>query len=170
MKQNDAKTVTEAERDRCWADLREHKDRIGKLIKNPKKLESFDFILFYQCIAIVIAEIVIYEEEFVENDEYLKKLREDKGTAATMLKMLRETNFWRDMCDKELSNEKRLVALHDLRKSVWTNMAMKKLKIMELVRDFPNLDNSEQMFTMMQCVAIVALNIDLQEREIELLY
>lgn len=169
MKQNE-KTIVIAERDRCWADMREHKNRISQLVKSTKDLEPSDFILFYQCICIVLTEINIYGEEFLDYDELTKKLLKDTSTAGSMLKIIRETNFWRDMCDKKLSKEKRIVALNDLRKSIWANMTMKKSKIVKLMGSFPAVENPEQMHTMIQCATIVTLDMDLKERELELLY
>lgn len=169
MEQNE-KTVAIAERDRCWADLREHKDRIVQITKNLKELEPSDFILFYQCIVIVFTEITIYEKEFLDNDDHIKKLLKDNSAPGCVLKIIREANFWRDMINKKLSREKRIAALHALRKSIWANMAIKKSKIAELMENFPAIENPEQMHTMMQCATIVILDIGLKEKEIELLY
>lgn len=160
----DEKIVAIAEKDRCWADLRENGGNIKALLMGTgkEKLEPLDFLLFYQCIVTVLAELMIYEEPPIDADL-------DKGTTEALLRTLRETGYWKDMVDEKLSREKRTEALNKLRKSIWDNMFARKDKIMKAQALYPDIEK-EDMHIMMQCVAIVSLELDIKKREIELMY
>jgi len=166
MNQNE-KVVATAERDRCWADLRGNAKRLSELLLGAKdvKLDPLDFLLFYQCIIIVLAELEFFEEEFPEEVETLKK----DNAGAALLRTLRDTGYWKDMVDEKLSVEKRLKAIEKLRKSTWSNMFSKKDEILELQAGYPDKMEDRKMHLMMQCVAIVGLELDLKRREIELI-
>ncbi len=170
MKQNPEKIVAIAERDRCWADLRDSEDKIAALMRGKKDFDPMDFLLFHQCIAIVLTEITIFEEDFLDVDKETKGLLEDRSSEGALMRTLRETGYWKDMIDKKLSNEKRSEAVQKLRKSMWANMVLKKDKITKLMGSYPQLDDVEDMHVLMQCMAMVGLEINLKGREIELLY
>ena len=163
------KTVAIAERDRAWAELRDNGEKIAELLKGKKELEPFDFILFYQCITIILTEIVMSEKELLDVDESTKALLEDRSIAGSLLRTLREAGYWKDMVDNKLKSVERLEALAKLRKSMWANMAVRKEEITTLMSEYPEL-SQEKMHTLMQCVAMVALELDLRTREIELMY
>jgi hypothetical protein len=158
----DERTVAIAEKDRCWADLRENEKTIASLLKGKKDLDPIDFLLFYQCVVIVLAEFMIYEEPPSEMDI-------DEGMSGSLLRTIREVGYWKDMSDEKLSSEKRTEALKKIRKSIWDNMFVKKDRIIKVQATYPDIDK-EDMHLMMQCVAIVSLELDLKKREIELMY
>lgn len=170
MERNDSTVAQVAERDRCWAELRDNEDKLAELVKGKKNMDPFDFMLFHQCIAIVLTEIALFEEEFLDVDKETKKLIEDRSAAGALMRTLRETGYWKDMVDKKLSNEKRSEAIQKLRKSMWANMVLKKEKITQLMDLFPQLSDIDDMHVLMQCAAMVGLELNLKEREIDLLY
>jgi hypothetical protein len=168
MNQNE-KTVAMSERDRCWADLREHGQNVADILKGKPDLKTPDFILLYQCITIVNAELLLFGDEFSDVDSKTADSIKDRSMAGSMMRTLRETGYWKDMVNKKLSNEKRTEAVHKLRKSIWANMASKQDDVMELQSTYPDIDG-KGMHLIMQCAAIVALELDLKQREIDLLY
>jgi len=172
MKQSPEKIAAIAERDRCWAELRERKDNNAALMHFSQKEDKgpVDFLLFFQCISMVLADITLYEEDFLNIDKHMKQIIEDRSAAGCMIRSLREAGHWQEMVDKKLSNEKRLEAVDKFRKSIWASMVVKKDTIIKLAQDYPELESDEQIHLMMQCVAIVGLEIELREKEIELFY
>ncbi len=162
----DEKVLATAERDRCWADLRENADRLSELLRGKEKdLNPLDFLLFYQCIVIVLAEFLLFQEEFTKEAEVSPV---DKGIGGALLRTLRDTGYWKDMVDDKRPTEKRLKAIEKLRKSTWGNMFAKKDDIIKLQAIYPQLEE-ENMGLMLQCVALVGLELDLKKREIEIL-
>ncbi len=166
MNQNE-KVLATAERDRCWADLRENAERLSELVKGAKelKLSSLDFLLFYQCIVIVLADFMLFAEEFSKEAEGSFK---DGGVGGALLRTLRDTGYWKDMIDDRLPTEKRLQAVEKLRKSTWSSMFTKKDEIIKLQAVYPKIEE-DNMHLMLQCVALVGLELDLKKREIEIL-
>lgn len=154
----DEKVMATAERDRCWADLRENAERIQELLSGKDNLETLDMLLFYQCVVIVLTEFMI--EDFSD---------EGRNKDEDMLRILIEVGYRGDMINEKLPNEKRLKAAQKLRKSIWVNMFTKRDRIAKLQAAYPNLEKDE-MPLMMQCVAIVGIELEIREKEIDLLY
>lgn len=164
MEQNE-KVLATAERDRCWADLRGSAGRLSELIRGDEgELSPLDFLLFYQCIVIVLAEFMLFAEDFSD----IAKSLDNKGPGGQLLRTLRETGYWKDMVDDKLAIEKRLKAVEKLRKSIWVHMFTKKDEIIKLQAIYPKIEE-HNMSLMMQCVALVGLELDLKKREIELI-
>ena len=170
MKQNSEKIIEEAARDRCWADLRDNKDEISQLMMGKKKINEKDFILFFQCAVVVLAEINMYEDEFLDFDTETKRLLEDKSKTGALMRNLREVGYWRDIVDENLPMEKKMNAINNFRKNMWAFMALKKERLIEVVDAYPGIKKEKEMYILMQCVALTALEIELRGIEIELLY
>jgi len=162
------KIVAIADRDRAWADLRKHKDKIVDILKGKEHLEPFDFILFFQCATIVLADLTLFDEYTELNDEWEKTLKEDRASGG-LLRFLREAGYWKGMEDDGMPNDQRLELISKLRQSIWVNMGLKKDEIINLIFLYPDIDKG-RLHLVMQCCAMVALELDMQKKEIELLY
>jgi hypothetical protein len=98
----------------------------------------------------------------------MAKPLEADGPGGQLLRTLRETGYWKDRVDDRLTIEKRLKAIEKLRKSIWVHMFTKKDDVIKLQAVYPKIEE-DNMPLMMQCVALVGLELDLKKREIELL-
>ena len=168
MNQNE-KTIVIAERDRCWADLRENIVNIDAILEGKTELDSMDYILLYQCITIVLSELLLFEEDFLDIDEETERLVKDKSHVSSLMRIIKETGYWKDMINEKLSEEQRIKAIQNLRKSVWANMNSKKEGVIDLQSSYPKID-LQGMHLVIQCAAIVSLELNLRKREIDLLY
>ena len=57
----------EAERDRCWAGMRENKKVLQEIIQE-KEVEKYDIKLLRDCLKLVLMDIELYEDKFLEKD------------------------------------------------------------------------------------------------------
>jgi len=162
------KIASIAERDRCWTDLRENGRYLITLLEGKNSFTPMDAILLFQCVTVVFADIILFDE-LVSIDEDMEKDIAKDIESGGIEKIIRELEYWRDILDDSFLNEEKLSAIKKLRKSLWVDLGAKRDEFSDLIMSFPNI-NLSQMQLMMRCVAMVVLELDLQTIEIELLY
>ncbi len=158
-----------AERDRCWAHIREYRDALVEIVSGSRETKTFDFILFFQCITLVLADIALYEKDFPVIDDEAKKLLFDETPAGVLSRVIKEVDYWSAIDDKTSSDEDKLVAIEDLRKSVWGNISCRKNELVELMKAYPKIEDVVGFTLLMQCVSVVILELDLKEKELKIL-
>lgn len=166
MEQNE-KIAAIAERDRSWAEIREHEHELAELVKailDPSEITPSNFILFSQAIALVLTEITIFEDDFSIDDP------SDSGTVKKVfLRMMEEIGYMKTIGDEDLSNEKRLEAVSQLRHSMWEGIANKKNDIISLMAALPEIKEDNHFILTLQCVSMVGLELELKNKELALL-
>lgn len=166
MEQNE-KIAAIAEKDRCWAELREHEEDLSKLIHKivePDKITPSDFILFSQTIALVLSEIAIFEDDFS-----IKEIPSSDMVKHAFSKMFEDMGYMKIIGDVDVSTEKRLETLAQLRHSVWEGMVYKKDAIVDLFENLSTMDDMAHFILMLQCVSVVGLELELKHKELVLL-
>lgn len=166
MEQNE-KIAAIAERDRSWAEIREHEHELAELVRaiaDPGEITPSDFILFSQTVALVLAEITIFEDDFSIDDP-----SEPGSVKRAFSRMIKEIGYMKTIGDEDLSNEKRLEALARLRHSMWEGMANKKNDVISLMAAMPDIKNDNHFVLTLQCVSMVGLELELKTKELRLL-
>ena len=162
-------SVLIAERDRCWAEIRKYESKLSEIIAKSTPPCSFDFILFFQCIGLVLTDLALYEDEFLDVDEDIRKLFKDNSPSGALQKILKEVDCWKSIGNENLSLEERLKAIEDLRKNLWGNLSCKRDEIVNIMQIFPLIDDLNDFALMLQCVSTVIVELSLKEKELELL-
>lgn len=158
-----------AERDRCWAAIRKYRNTLVEIASGSREIQTFDFILFFQCLTLILTDIEIYKKDFIEIDDEAKKLLLDETPANVLLKIIKEADYWKSIEDKKSSGEKRLIAIEDLRKTVWGDIACREDELIKLVKIYPHIEDANGLTLLMQCVSVVVLELDLKEKELTVL-
>ena len=159
----------QADCDRCWTEMRQQLSQLEKIIKGKEEFEPIDFILIFQCLTLIIAEIALHEKHFLSINEKTKKFFSDDSLYGYLKRTIEEVKYWKIITNEELSLEKRLETIEILRKSIWGVISCQKNKLIDLMQYFPNINDSKDFGLLIHCVSVAILELDLKEKEIKLL-
>lgn len=159
----------EAVRDGCWVEMRSQKEVLNSLATGRNIIDQSDFLAFFQCLTLVLTEICLYERDFIYSDKEIEGLLSDKSSEGPFLRIIKEVSYWKIIEDKKNTQEERLGILEKLRKCVWGHMVPLKDKLIQLVRKYPNITDSEDLALLFQCVSLIVVQLELKDKEIEIL-
>lgn len=159
----------EAVRDGCWVEMRLHKDALNSLATGRNAIDQSDFLSFFQCLTLVLTEIALYEKDFIYSDREIEELFFDKSSEGAFLRIIKEVSYWKIIEDKKNTQEERLGILEKLRKCVWGHIVPLKDKLIELVKKYPNITDPGDLALLFQCVSLVVVQLELKDKEIEIL-
>jgi len=158
----------EAIRDGCWVEMRLRKEELNTLASGERRITQHDFLAFFQCLTLVLTEISLYEKDFVCSDGKIGKLLFDKSPEGAFLRIIEEASLWK-FVEEDNSQEDKLKTLEKLRECVWGSMVPHKDKLIQLVRKFPHMNDTEDMALLFQCVSLIIVQLEIKEKEIEIL-
>jgi hypothetical protein len=159
-----------AERDRCWAFMRQYKSQLRSLLIDDHTLSPFDFILFFQSLALVLTDITIYQEDFMDDlNEEDKQLIQDNSSSGIFQRIVKEKKYWQYIENETYSANDRLAAIKNLRKSLWGNISYQKNDLAELMISYPVIDGPTNFSLLLQCIGIIIMELDLCEKELQIL-
>ena len=166
---NKAKISKGAERDRCWAAMRDIRDELYGIVQQKHSVHPMDFLIMSQCLALVLTDIELYGDEFLDVDEEELELLKDSTPAGFIARVNEEKKSWKVIEDEKRSYEERQDAIDKIRKSLWGLMTIRKDSIINLFQNFPDLEGPKDYALLMQCVSMVLVGLDLRKTELEIL-
>jgi len=159
-----------ASRDRCWAEIREKKDRLSELLMDQSKLKPSDLRLLLKCITLVFADITLYEKDFLAENEEEKEFLTDNSPSGSLNRMTKGISCWQIIGDEDSSSEKKLGAIKDIRKSLWGNLLYRKDELVESVEGLTSMeDNKDNFHLLFSCMSMVVVELSLKEIELKIL-
>lgn len=154
-----------------WDELKSHRDQINSLLTEKKKFTVLDALVIFQCLAIVLEYIEIYEEE-IKNSENVISIdysgieNTDISHTLEFQASLKHVSI---MKNENSSNEERLDAIEKIRNTLWRNALVRKDEIYKVITNYHNDLEADDLFIVFLCVSAVLLELNMKEEEIKLL-
>jgi len=168
VEQDKAQAAKQADRDRYWAEVRDEKQRILAIFMG-KDLDAKDIIFCFKCLILVLNDLDLYIDNFLDFDKKTRELLQDDTAAGEILRVLLEARTVKRIEDKKLSLEERQKALEKYKNIVWGNLIGKKKELIEVVQVFPHI-TIEQGLLVYHCLSVILLQLDLADTEINMLF
>lgn len=165
----------EQKRDMMWAEMRSKMSSLYKIVFTAN-INYSDFILLYSCLQLVLIDIELYEEYFMEykNEEHkdivkdFKRILENENDDLLEKELFYKSSNVFEFNNHKIPIEKRQAMLETFRVDVWKNMVLKKQEINEIFHLFPSL-SSEQTNILYQCITVVFFELMSKSIEIDMI-
>jgi len=174
---------------KSWEALRDKRENLIALLKGGKELESFDTVLMYQCLTVVLEHLTLQEDTLKEitEERVVNEIGEDakldgfikslittafQGTTDNIEGLLRsiagEVENLMTAMNSDAPINKRLDAVENIKLNSWKHLFDRKEEISELSERFPNVDKDD-IILIYKCLSVILLELDMIDQEIEIL-
>jgi hypothetical protein len=164
-----------------WEEMETSKQQLSQLLLNQRQLGPQDFILFFQCMILVVENVEIHKEEIEDSPDRLEVENTDEkfynifGPLSENVEKLCGKEiigeieyFLMSMDDSKTINE-RFDAIEKIRMSAWKNMSNKKDEIVELLERYPKDICADDFMLIFKCISMILLELDMKNQERQML-
>ena len=170
--------VKEREILESWDQIKKHEKSLSEILLMYREAVPKDYVLFYQCINMVLDYTKFYEEEIIKPSKKINKqpildsTRELLKSIPKELfdKIANELQFYIQADNEEASISKRLEAIEKIRRICWKRIYDERGDIEKLSNKFPLEKLGEKEFVLLfKCISMVALEISMKDQEVGIL-
>lgn len=172
-----SKVSQEAKRDLMWAQMRENEDKLHQIVLTGN-IDKDDFILFYSCLQLIMVDVDLYENYYLDNmtPKYKNKdlfdptsPKDPENFARNIILEIKEQldNLNR-IKDKGIGYEEKQNILEQFRIDIWGKLILNKDMLNNVYNSYPVLSQEEVSF-LFRCITIVLFELIVRQIEINLI-
>ncbi len=156
---------------KAWDEIKKKRSEFHKLLAGKAKPDSFDVILFYQAVSLIMESLAVREKQLKNAPNkvgdigkcIIKEVEKEFGDIAPEIACFLISE------NEKLPVSQRLDAIEKIRLVSWKSLFNQRHELEELSKRFPNSLNREDMGLLFQCISLVVLELDMKDKEIEIL-